>query len=149
MTSKKRPPSTRVNPGSVTRLSVAAGTWWRRRRPPRQTTGSIGWARLLGYRQTWAFIAGKALTDPVWLFYLFWLPKFLDARYGVQTQTRRHSFIASLLGIKHIVMITGDARQVAVQLERKLVRAPTLSAGIQQCQDLGPSQCQGNLRAIG
>src|SRR5690606_13459784 len=26
----------------------------------------------------------------------------IDARYGVQTQTRRHSFIASLLGIKHI-----------------------------------------------
>ncbi len=28
----------------------------------------------------------------------------VDARYGVQTQTRRHSFIASLLGIKHIVV---------------------------------------------
>ncbi|MFI8744970.1 sulfate adenylyltransferase subunit CysN [Pseudomonas sp. NPDC077186] len=28
----------------------------------------------------------------------------IDARYGVQTQTKRHSFIASLLGIKHIVV---------------------------------------------
>jgi bifunctional enzyme CysN/CysC len=28
----------------------------------------------------------------------------VDARYGVQTQTRRHSYIASLLGIKHIVV---------------------------------------------
>lgn len=28
----------------------------------------------------------------------------IDARYGVQTQTRRHSFIASLLGIRHIVV---------------------------------------------
>ncbi|MBD9482412.1 sulfate adenylyltransferase subunit CysN [Pseudomonas sp. PDM14] len=28
----------------------------------------------------------------------------IDARYGVQTQTKRHSFIASLLGIKHIVI---------------------------------------------
>ena len=28
----------------------------------------------------------------------------IDARYGVQTQTRRHSYIASLLGIKHIVV---------------------------------------------
>lgn len=28
----------------------------------------------------------------------------IDARYGVQTQTRRHSFIASLLGIKHVVV---------------------------------------------
>lgn len=28
----------------------------------------------------------------------------IDARYGVQTQTKRHSFITSLLGIKHIVV---------------------------------------------
>src|SRR5439155_16517416 len=34
--------------------------------------------------QTWAFIVGKAMTDPVWLFYLFWLPKFLDASFGVR-----------------------------------------------------------------
>jgi ACS family hexuronate transporter-like MFS transporter len=44
----------------------------------------IPWFELLGYRQTWAFLIGKALTDPVWLFYLFWLPKFLDASYGVK-----------------------------------------------------------------
>jgi len=28
----------------------------------------------------------------------------IDARYGVQTQTKRHSFIASLLGIKHVIV---------------------------------------------
>ena len=39
---------------------------------------------LLRHRQTWAFIVGKSLTDPVWLFYLFWLPKFLDASCGVK-----------------------------------------------------------------
>lgn len=44
----------------------------------------IPWLRLLRYRQTWAFLLGKALTDPVWLFYLFWLPKFLDAGWGVK-----------------------------------------------------------------
>src|SRR5256886_2738276 len=42
------------------------------------------WRALLGRRQTWAFIVGKALTDPVWLFYLFCLPKFLDASFGVR-----------------------------------------------------------------
>jgi ACS family hexuronate transporter-like MFS transporter len=46
--------------------------------------GTVRWAALLGHRQTWAFIAGKAMTDPVWLFYLFWLPKFLDAEWGVK-----------------------------------------------------------------
>ena len=43
----------------------------------------ISWFRLLGYRQTWAFVLGKFLTDPVWWFYLFWLPAFLKAQYGV------------------------------------------------------------------
>lgn len=44
----------------------------------------LPWLRLLRHRQTWVFVVGKALTDPVWLFYLFWLPKFLDATYGVK-----------------------------------------------------------------
>ncbi|HXB09736.1 MAG TPA: MFS transporter [Puia sp.] len=33
----------------------------------------IPWGKLLGVRQTWAFVFGKFLTDPVWWFYLFWL----------------------------------------------------------------------------
>ncbi|HEY9364535.1 MAG TPA: MFS transporter, partial [Chitinophagaceae bacterium] len=43
----------------------------------------VSWLQLLGFRQTWAFIIGKFLTDPVWWFYLFWLPAFLEAEYGV------------------------------------------------------------------
>jgi ACS family hexuronate transporter-like MFS transporter len=43
----------------------------------------ISWFRLLSFRQTWAFVAGKFLTDPVWWFYLFWLPAFLKAQYGI------------------------------------------------------------------
>ncbi|MFI5257010.1 MAG: MFS transporter [Gemmatimonadales bacterium] len=42
------------------------------------------WREILSHRQTWAFVIGKLLTDPVWWFYLFWLPKFLDARFGVK-----------------------------------------------------------------
>jgi ACS family hexuronate transporter-like MFS transporter len=44
----------------------------------------IPWRRLLKHRPTWAFVVGKAMTDPVWLFYLFWLPKFLDENWGVE-----------------------------------------------------------------
>ena len=39
------------------------------------------WATLLGFRQTWAFALGKFLTDPIWWFYLFWLPDFLGKQY--------------------------------------------------------------------
>lgn len=44
----------------------------------------VPWIELLRHRETWAFVVGKAMTDPVWLFYLFWLPKFLDEKWQVQ-----------------------------------------------------------------
>ena len=50
----------------------------------RSPSRSVSWFSLFGYRQTWAFIFGKLLADPIWWFYLYWLPKFLDAKYGVQ-----------------------------------------------------------------
>jgi ACS family hexuronate transporter-like MFS transporter len=42
---------------------------------------STPWAKLLSYRQTWAFAVGKFLTDPIWWFYLYWLPSFFSARF--------------------------------------------------------------------
>lgn len=42
------------------------------------------WLSLLGFRQTWAFAVGKMMTDPVWWFYLFWLPKFLNKNFGIK-----------------------------------------------------------------
>ena len=44
----------------------------------------ISWLSLLKYNQTWTFILGKFLTDPIWWFYLFWLPAFLKAQYGLE-----------------------------------------------------------------
>jgi ACS family hexuronate transporter-like MFS transporter len=44
---------------------------------------SVPWLPLLRLRQTWAIAAAKALADPVWWFYLFWLPKFLAEEHGV------------------------------------------------------------------
>lgn len=41
----------------------------------------VSWTRLLSFRQTWAFAIGKLLTDPIWWFYLFWLPDFLQSEY--------------------------------------------------------------------
>ena len=54
--------------------------------PARQALGpehKISWFKLLTFKQTWAFVLGKFLTDPVWWFYLFWLPAFLKAQYGL------------------------------------------------------------------
>lgn len=41
----------------------------------------VPYMQLLGSRIAWAFMIGKFLTDPVWWFYLFWLPGFLNSVY--------------------------------------------------------------------
>jgi len=43
----------------------------------------VSWFKLLSYKQTWAFAIGKFLTDGVWWFFLFWLPSYLKAEYGL------------------------------------------------------------------
>jgi len=54
---------------------------------PSEPTIKIPWLGLLDHRQTWAFLIGKFLTDPIWWFFLFWLPKFLNTKYGLSLTT--------------------------------------------------------------
>ncbi len=51
---------------------------------PGHKAPEVSWLKILSFRQTWAFVFGKFLTDPVWWFYLFWLPAFLKAQYHVE-----------------------------------------------------------------
>jgi ACS family hexuronate transporter-like MFS transporter len=51
---------------------------------PVEPSQKVSWIRLLSYRQTWAFVLAKFMTDPIWWFYLYWLPKFLDANFQVK-----------------------------------------------------------------
>jgi MFS transporter, ACS family, hexuronate transporter len=43
----------------------------------------IKWTALFGIRQTWAFVAGKMLTDPIWWFFLFWLPSYFSSTFSL------------------------------------------------------------------
>jgi MFS transporter, ACS family, hexuronate transporter len=43
----------------------------------------VPWAKLLPHRETWAFAIAKFMTDPIWWFYLFWVPKFLNQQHGL------------------------------------------------------------------
>ena len=45
--------------------------------------GKIKWAQLLPHKQTWAFAAGKFMIDPIWWFYLFWIPDYLQREHGL------------------------------------------------------------------
>ena len=47
-----------------------------------ETEKPVPWGQLLKYRQTWLFFIGKALTDPIWWFYLFWIPGWLSTVRG-------------------------------------------------------------------
>ncbi|MDD4871741.1 MAG: MFS transporter [Kiritimatiellae bacterium] len=44
----------------------------------------LPWIKLFGCRQTWGFSLAKFLTDPIWWFYLFWIPGFLQEKHGLQ-----------------------------------------------------------------
>src|SRR5712691_10425361 len=48
-----------------------------------QPVEKIRWLSLFPFRQTWAFACGKFLTDPIWWFYLFWVPDFLERQHGL------------------------------------------------------------------
>lgn len=50
---------------------------------PEEAAVRVPWVRLLPHRQTWAFLVGKFLTDPIWWFFLYWLAKFLNQQYGL------------------------------------------------------------------
>lgn len=45
------------------------------------SVAEVSWGKMFSFRQTWAFAIGKLLTDPIWWFYLFWLPDFLKKQY--------------------------------------------------------------------
>ena len=47
----------------------------------------IPWVQLLGKRETWAYALGKFFIDPVWWFYLFWLPGYLGERYHLDLKS--------------------------------------------------------------
>jgi ACS family hexuronate transporter-like MFS transporter len=53
------------------------------RSDPAEPAGKIKWIELLSYRQTWTFMVGKFMTDPIWWFYLFWVPDFLQRKHGL------------------------------------------------------------------
>ena len=46
-------------------------------------SGKIKWAQILPHKQTWAFAAGKFMIDPIWWFYLFWIPDYLQREHGL------------------------------------------------------------------
>jgi len=51
-----------------------------------QVNWKPGWMTLLTYRQTWAVVVGRFITDPIWWLYIFWLPSYFQEARGFSLQ---------------------------------------------------------------
>lgn len=64
------------------------------------------WLSLLGYRQAWAYIAAKFLTDPVWYFFLIWLPDYFKKARGLDIRSSWPCLIA-IYGTVTVLSLAG------------------------------------------
>ena len=64
------------------RLSPAEHSYIRADRPVAVESMNVHWTTLLRYGNIWPFLIGKFMTDPVWWFYLYWLPSYLEKERG-------------------------------------------------------------------
>jgi MFS transporter, ACS family, hexuronate transporter len=67
---------------------------------------SLGWIQSLRYRQTWSFVTAKFLTDPVWWFYLTWLPDYFKATRGLNIK-KSWIHIVTIYSIVTVLSIAG------------------------------------------
>ena len=67
----------------------------------------VSWRELLGYRQTWSFVIAKALTDPVWWFFLTWLPDFFKKTRHLDIK-QSGLMLATIYGLATVLSIFGS-----------------------------------------
>lgn len=70
-------------PEKSSRLGAAERELIESDREAENETQNVSWGRLLRYRQTWSFIVAKFMTDPVWWFFLIWLPDYFKKTRGL------------------------------------------------------------------
>ena len=71
-------------------------------------TANVSWTRLLGYKQTWAFAVGKFMADPIWWFYMSWLPDFFNSNDALDQRLDLKSFGVAFL----IIYVVSDAGSI-------------------------------------
>ena len=71
-----------------------------------ESSAKMPWGKLLGYRQTWAFIIPKLITDPVWWFFLIWLPDFFKQTRGLDIK-KSWLLLVTIYSIVTVLSIAG------------------------------------------
>lgn len=69
---------------------------------------SIPWRKLLTYRQAWSLILVRFLTDPIWWFFLFWLPDFFSKHFGYNIKESALPLIM-IYGLVTVLSILGGS----------------------------------------
>jgi ACS family hexuronate transporter-like MFS transporter len=67
----------------------------------------ITWLSILGYRQAWSFIVGKLLTDPVWWFFLTWLPDYFKKARGLDIKKSSVHLVSIYLIVTVLSVVGG------------------------------------------
>jgi len=90
---------------------------------PGESVAPVPWARLFPLRETWAFAVAKMASDPIWWFYLFWMPRYLQETFHLNISQNRApvmaayalSMIGSVWGgwLSSIMLKTGKSLNVA------------------------------------
>ena len=88
------------SPEEHPRLSTEEAELIRSDQEPPAKALNVPWQSLLRYREAWAFCIGKMFTDPVWWFYLTWLPSYLQRERGVT--------LASAAGALLVIYLAAD-----------------------------------------
>ena len=93
-------------PNKCKRVGAAELSLIRSDREDENPGEEISWLSLLGYRQTWSFFIAKFLTDPVWWFFLIWLPDFFKKTRGLEIK-KSWIHIVTIYGIVTVLSIFG------------------------------------------
>ena len=101
-------------------LSRGEREYIRQGRPPQaEKPAAVPWLTLLRDRAAWAYMAARLLADPVWWFYLFWIPGFLHDHFHLsQTQT------GSRVGAVYAMAVVGS-------IGGRLARRPPARPGVE------------------
>jgi MFS transporter, ACS family, hexuronate transporter len=91
------------NPRENPRVSAAELVWIEH--DPAEKSESTPWLTLAATKEAWAYALAKFLTDPVWFFLLFWLPKYFSSNYDLDIKT----FLLPMI----VIYLISDAGSIA------------------------------------
>jgi ACS family hexuronate transporter-like MFS transporter len=102
--------------------------------PPEKPGPSMSWIKLFGFRQTWAYAIPKFLTDPIWWFYLYWLPGYFSDKFHLSLVGLGLPILivynASAIGSIYGGYLPASFIRMGLSAERSRVAAMTLCASL-------------------